>query len=92
MGESHAEHRRRDTDGIAGQIKALWPVLVFSCLGYAAWEGVRVRATQNSTDIKDVAADVVVLKQVVAVQTAMLTEIKDTVKDIAKSQRRRRDE
>ncbi len=86
---SEAGYRRRESDSVIGQLKSLWPVLVFCCIGYAAWEVQRSRLTDTTTLAVDTAKDVNILKQTVAVQTAMLQEIKETVKEIAKSQRRR---
>lgn len=81
--------RRRGADSIVGQVKSLWPILVMCCVGYAAWEKVRSKTEDNTITINKTVDDVNILKQTCAVQTAMLLEIKDVVKDIARSQRRR---
>lgn len=89
MSEAAMEHRRRGSDSILGQIKQLWPVLVACCIGYAAWEVQRVKIVDTAEQTIKNTEDIQVLKSAVAVQTAMLTDIRDAVKDI--SRRRRQD-
>jgi hypothetical protein len=92
MNDAAAERpRRRESDSFVGQAKTLWPVLAMCCAGYAAWEVQRAKTADTAATVAKVVDDVGMLKQTVAVQTAMLTEIKDVVKDIARGQRRRRD-
>lgn len=84
-------HRRREGDSLIGQAKALWPVFLVIGSGYAAWEVQRVKLSETSVKVEKVVDDVSILKQTVAVQTAMMSEIRDTVKEIARGQRRRDD-
>jgi hypothetical protein len=84
--------RRRDSDNIIGQLKTLWPVLLILATSYAAWERVRIKTNDNTDGLAKVVGEVDILKQTAAVQTAMLARIEDTVKEIARSQRRRRDD
>lgn len=56
------------------------------------WALTKKATDDNTAAITKTIERVGLLEQTVAVQTAMLSEIKDTVKEIARSQRRRRDE
>ncbi len=79
MGQSLEIPRRRETDGVLGQVKQLWPVIGLMCAGAGAWAIQQKATTDNTAAIIKVVDDVSVLKQAFAAQTAILERVERAV-------------
>lgn len=89
MSEAPAEHpRRRGGDGLLGQLKAIWPIIMACCVTYAAWDGLKTKSAEHTTRIEKVEGDVDILKQTMAAQTAILSRVESTVRSIDRGIRR----
>lgn len=86
--EATAEYRRRSSDGLIGQIKALWPVLAVCCAGWAAWKVQEAKVEGTVKTVTDTVDRVNAIERKMDVHGQMLSDIRDAVKDIARRQRR----
>lgn len=84
--------RRREVDSIFGQIKTMWPLIMACAVGYTGFELLRYRVGVNEVKSENAIERVSIIERKIDVHGQMLSDIRDAVKDIARSQRRGRDE
>lgn len=86
----HTENRRRSTDSLPRKIVHVWPVIVALFLVAAYYIRNDEKLIRTAQLAEKTADKVSIMEQTLAVQTAMLSEIKDTVKQISRNQARGR--
>ena len=80
------EEKRRFDDTIAGKMAKLWPILLALALLGASYVRNDQKLADTANLAKETASKVSVLERKVDVQTELLSDIRDMVKEMARRQ------